>query len=81
MNSKQVYHSPLICYEVTKEDNSYGINVYFSTHKDSLNRERHCEVKNITPIKEKAHTFAKELAESCALPIHVPELLEEFLSL
>lgn len=81
MKTEQIYHSPIICYEVTEDKNTYGINVYFSTHKGSENRELNCEISNITTLGEKAHAFAKELARNCALPLHVPELLEEFLSL
>ncbi len=81
MKTKQVYHSPVICYEVTEEEKSYGINVYFSNHRDSQDPELNCVIKDFTTISEKAHSFAKKLADNCALPVHVPELAEEFLSL
>ncbi len=81
MKAKQIYHSPVICYEVTEENSSYGVSVYYSTHGKSDNPQLCCVIKNLTSNIEKAHTFAKELANSCALPIHVPELAEEFLSL
>lgn len=78
--TQQIYHSPLICYEVTQENNTFGIDVYFSEHKDSQKAEHHCVIKNFSTISEKAHNFARLLSESCALPVHVPELAEEFLS-
>ncbi len=78
--TQQIYHSPLICYEVTEENNSFGISVYYSDSKNSEKPELHCVIKDFSTISEKAHTFAKELAKSCALPLHVPELAEEFLS-
>ncbi len=80
MTSQQIYYSPLICYEVTEEENSFGINVYYSKFKNSEKPELHCVIKNFSATSEKAHSFAKVLAESCALPVHVPELAEEFLS-
>ncbi len=79
--TQQIYHSPLICYEVTEENNSFGISVYYSDAKNSENPELHCEIKDFSTTSEKAHSFAKELAKSCALPLHVPELAEEFLSI
>lgn len=80
MTSQKIYHSPLICYEVTQQENSFGINVYFMGSKDACDGELHCEIKNFSNLAEQAHGFAQELAKSCALPVHVPELAEEFLS-
>ncbi len=81
MTLQQIYYSPLICYEVTEEEGAFGVDVYYSEFKDSEKPELHCIIKNFSETSEKAHSFAKELAKNCALPLHIPELAEEFLSL
>ena len=77
----KIYHSPVICYEVTEDNKSFGIDVYYEKFKNSDNNELCCSLKNFSVTEEKAHLFAIKLAQSSALPLHIPELAEEFLSL
>ena len=79
--AQKIYRSPVICYEVTEDNNSFCIDVYYEKFRNSDNNELCCRLKNFSSSKEKAHQFAIKLAQNSALPLHVPELAEEFLSL
>ena len=80
MEQDIVYRSPLILYKVSRRNNSYNIDVYLEGFKSSDNKNYHCEIKNFSADAEKAKTFARILSQNAALPIHIPELAEEFLS-
>jgi len=75
-----IYYSPIICYEISYSENSYHITVYLKGHKNSKDSALFCELRNFSEDKTEAETFAKSLAENAAMPIHIPELAEEFLS-
>ena len=77
---KTIYYSPVVCYEISHTDNSYHITVYLKGHKHSKDSALFCELKNFSDEKEKAESFARSLAQNAAMPIHIPELAEEFLS-
>lgn len=80
MEENTVYYSPVICYEIIPEKNSYHIKVYLNGCQGSKNNELCCELRDFTEDKAKAEAFAEHLAKNAALPIHIPELAEEFLS-
>ncbi|MBQ8001727.1 MAG: hypothetical protein IJ298_11150 [Ruminococcus sp.] len=79
--TQHIYHSPVICYEVTQEEDSFGISVYYSNHKQSDDPELHCELRQVCNAYDTAHSLVQKLSGSCALPVHIPELVEEFLSM
>lgn len=79
--TQQSFTSPVIRYEITEENSSFGIKVYYSEHKNSDDPELSCEIKDFSATIDKALSFAEMLARNCALPVHVPELAEEFLSI
>lgn len=80
MTSEQIYYSPVICYEVTSEAESYSVNVYYDHSKNSADPVLHCTLQDFSADLDTARRFAKLLADNCALPVHAPELAEEFLS-
>lgn len=80
MEESVIYRSPVICYEVSKNRNSYDIHVYLEGHKNSVCKDQSCEIKDFSRERSKALDFALMLSRNCALPIHIPELTEEFLS-
>lgn len=75
-----IFYSPVVCYEVSYSKNSYHITVYLKGHKRSRDSEHYCELKNFSDDRTKAESFARNLAQNAAMPIHIPELAEEFLS-
>ncbi|MBE6738516.1 MAG: hypothetical protein E7566_07710 [Ruminococcaceae bacterium] len=80
MEESVIYRSPIICYEVSKNQNAYDISVYLEGYKNSKCKNHSCEIKDFSEDKTKALDFAFMLSRNCALPIHIPELTEEFLS-
>ena len=80
MEQDNVYHSPVICYEISFSDKAYNIDVYLEGHKNSDSPNLHCEIRNFSEDEEFARRFAFMLSQNAALPIHIPELAEEFLS-
>ena len=80
MEENVIYRSPVICYEVSKNKNSYDISVYLDGYKNAAHKDYFCEIRNFSEDKEKAMGFALNLSKNAALPIHIPELAEEFLS-
>ncbi len=80
MDSENIYYSPIICYEVSKSDDGYLIDVYLQGHKLSTNTNLHCTLRNFSEDMQTATDFARYLSANCALPVHIPELAEEYLS-
>lgn len=80
MDSEKIYHSPVICYEISKQNKGYQLDVYLQGHKESTDPKLHSTLRDFSDNRESADTFAEYLCASCALPIHIPELAEEYLS-
>ena len=80
MEESVIYRSPVICYEVSKNQEAYDISVYMEGYKNSKSKKHNIEIKGFSEDKSKALDFAFTLSRNCALPIHLPELAEEFLS-
>ena len=80
MEQSTIYRSPVICYEISHSNNAYHIDVYVDGFKNSTLADMHCALLNFSTESEIAHRFAKLMSQSAALPIHIPELAEEFLS-
>ena len=81
MEESIIYRSPVICYEVSKNGDSYSINVYLEGFRNSDSKNLSCEIKDFSTDESAARHFALILSQSAALPIHIPELAEEFLSI
>jgi len=81
MQPNIIYRSPVICYEISKHNNAYQIDVYIDGHKNSLRKDLHCVLKDFSEDESKARHFALVLSQNAALPVHVPELAEEYLSI
>ena len=75
-----IYYSPVVCYEISQTDKSYHITVYIKGHKHSKDSALFCELRNFSEDKTLAENFVRNLAQNAAMPIHIPELAEEFLS-
>ena len=80
MEDQIIYYSPVICYEVIPHQNSYSVDVYFQGSKDSDDENLHSFLKDFSEDKETTLNFVISLSKNAALPLHVPELAEEFLS-
>lgn len=80
MEDSIIYRSPVICYEVERHNHSYNISVYLEGFKNSASEKYFCEIKNFSQDETTAREFALLLSQNAALPIHIPELAEEFLS-
>lgn len=80
MEESVIYRSPVICYEVSKNEKAYDISVYMEGYKNSECRNQSCKIKDFSQDRNRALDFALMLSRNCALPIHIPELTEEFLS-
>ncbi len=80
MDSEMIYHSPVICYEISKSNKMYQIDVYLQGHKESTDPKFHSILRDFSDNSADAKVFAEHLCANCALPIHIPELAEEFLS-
>ena len=76
-----IFHSPRIFYEIEKEGDSYGINVYFEGFENSEDSSKRCRVKNISRDIKTTAEFVSIISASCALPVHIPELARDFLFL
>ena len=80
MEQSTIYRSPVVCYEISYSKNAYHIDVYVEGYKNSPLENMHCTLQNFSEDSKSAHSFAKLMAQSAALPVHIPELAEEFLS-
>lgn len=80
MKKENIYRSPVIYYEIEEDNNSYHLDVYIEGHKNSPLKNLHCKLSDFTNDIERIHCFARNLSENAALPVHIPELAEEFLS-
>lgn len=80
MDSENIFYSPVICYEVTDGNCGYQIDVYIKGHKHSTDPEFHCILNNFSEDINTAESFARYLSANCALPVHIPEIAEEYLS-
>lgn len=80
MKNIRTYHSPHISYEIYEEDSCYHINAYIENEKNSDNPQRHVLLRNFSRDLETAEIFAKAVSDSAALPVHMEELAESFLS-
>lgn len=81
MNDKAVFTSPRIYYEIEASENSFDINVYLEGFSESCDTSVHCRIENFCEDFCKAERFVEAVASSCALPVHIKELAEEFLSI
>ena len=80
MEQNTIYRSPVVCYEISYSNKAYHIDVYVEGFKNSPLDTLHCSLKNFSTDAQSAHRFAKLMSQSAAMPIHIPELAEEFLS-
>ena len=80
MEDYAIYYSPVICYKITRSENSYNLSVYIQGHQNSSDPTLCCTLEDFSDSEEHTRRFALSLAGSAALPIHIPELAEEFLS-
>lgn len=81
MNDKTVFTSPRIYYEIETSGSSFNINVYLEGFAQSPDPSAHCRIENFCEDFCKAERFVKAISSSCALPVHMKELAEEFLSI
>lgn len=79
MYEGRIYHSSEIFYEITEENNQYSLEVYEKGFRHSPDPDRCCKIEQVTDSIEEIEKFAQHLAHNCALPIHIPELTEDFL--
>lgn len=80
MEKQTIFYSKRICYEIKSLNKSFSIDVYTEGFADSKDNTQHCFIENFCEDIETATAFVKLLSSSCALPVHIPELAEEFLS-
>ena len=81
MDTEIVFYSPRICYKITRSHKNFNIEVYEEGFANSIDKTRHCFIEDFCCDIETATTFVKHLSSSCAMPVHIPELAEEFLSI
>ncbi len=80
MKEKLTFYSPRICYEIEILENSCNINIYIEGFENSDDPAQRCELRNFSDSREKSEQFVSFISSSCALPVHIPQLAEEFLS-
>ena len=80
MEKEAIYHSPVICYEVSYSNGAYNLEVYIDGFKGSKSPKLYCRICNFSEDGKNIHNFAQAISQNAALPIHIPELAEEFLS-
>lgn len=80
METENIYYSPLICYELSYENKSYGIDVYLQGHKNSSDPKLHLTIKDFSQDEAFTRGFLQLISSGCALPVHIPEIAEEYLS-
>lgn len=80
MKKVNVYYSPVICYEITEENEKFSLNAYVIGAAHSDNTNLHVVIKDFTDNRDCAENFVRILSESAALPIHIPEISEAFMS-
>ncbi|MBQ3073779.1 MAG: hypothetical protein IJD19_03770 [Ruminococcus sp.] len=80
MKKVNVYYSPVICYEITEENEMFSLNAYIVGAAHSENTNLHTVIRNFTDKRDRAENFVRILSESAALPIHIPEISEAFMS-
>lgn len=81
METDIIFYSPRICYKIKHSCNNFSIDVYEEGFAHSKDKTRRCFIENFCSDIETATSFVKILSSTCALPIHIPELAEEFLSI
>ena len=81
MDTINIIYSPTICYEISKSSNGYGIDIYLEGHKHSQKPHLHYYLADFSQDRKNAEDFAHYLSANCAMPVHIPELAEEFLSI
>lgn len=80
METENIYYSPIICYELSYENSTYGIEVYLQGHKNSDNPQTHLILKDFSKDEAFVRSFLKFVSSGCAMPVHIPEIAEEYLS-
>lgn len=76
----RTYHSPHINYEIVEENSHFHINAYTGDKKDSTDPECHVVLRDFSRDLETAEIFTKAISSAAALPIHLEELADSFLS-
>ncbi|MBQ4105741.1 MAG: hypothetical protein IJC86_05085 [Clostridia bacterium] len=79
MKHSHGHQAPTINYDVKGDEGAYHIHVYLNGHSDSDNPELCSVIENFSENFETADSFAKLISSYAALPIHIPELAEDFL--
>ncbi len=80
MKKISTFHSPSICYEIIEEDSFFHIKTYLKNSEDPHNPNHVSLIKNFSKSLETAELFTKAVSSAAALPIHMEELAEAFLS-
>lgn len=80
MKEKKILTSPRIFYELETVNNHCNLSVYLEGFADSKDPEVCCKIEDFTEDTQKAVRFIENISHACALPVHIPELAEEFLS-
>ena len=80
MKKVNVYYSPVICYEITEENNIFSLNVYVVGAAHSDDATLHTVIRNFTDRRDRAENLVRILSQGAALPIHVPEISKAFMS-
>lgn len=80
MKDKILFYSPRICYEIEAKENTCNIKVYMEGFETSYDSSLCCTLEDFSENTETATRFIESVSASCALPTHIPQLAEEFLS-
>lgn len=80
MKKISTFHSPSICYEIIEENSFFHINTYIKNSENSENPNSRCLLRNFSKDLETAELFAKVVSSAAALPVHIEELADAFLS-
>ncbi len=80
MDTENILYSPVICYEISGSENGYQVDVYLQGHKNCTDPRLHCTLTDFSENEKLTRKFIGYLSASCALPVHIPEIAEEYLS-
>lgn len=68
----------VVCYNLLSEGKNYDVECYIENSKEK-NYHTYCLIKEFTNNRQVAEQFVELIAQGEALPVHIEDILEDYL--